>query len=192
MISLTAVYSSITFYALSTHPAQAFIGLQVSSSTGLSGYADNSTVAVGQTLNWTLSISNRMGSAQFVLIIARLENATLTPPSTSSPAATSPEIVTLQRIVGDSEVANVSFTWTLDSLNQTSSGVFYPNLTVIGQSTQSSVGAIGGENFRWIFELWTYDLTCGTPLSNGCFHYGYGSQTSPEGVWLQVWFNAKA
>lgn len=191
MISLTAVYSSVTFYALSVHPAQAFIGLEMSSPTGLSGYTDNSTVAVGQTLNWTLLVSNRMGSAQFVLIIARLENETLPSPSTSSPAASSPEIVTVQRIVGDGEVANVSFTWTLDSLNQTSSGLFYPNLTVIGQSIQSSVGAVGGENFRWIFELWTYDLTCGTALSNGCFHYGYGTQTSPEGEWLQVWFNAK-
>lgn len=190
-ISLGAVYSSITFYTLSAHPSQAFIGLQVITSTGLAGYVGNSTVSTGQSLNWTLSISNNMGSAQFVLIIARLENATLTAPSTSSPAATSPQVATLQRFIGDGDNANVSFTWTLDSINQTSSGVFYPNMTVMGQTIQSTVGADGGQNFRWVFELWTYDLTCGTALSNGCFHYGYGSQNSPEGVWLQIWFNAQ-
>jgi hypothetical protein len=191
MISLSAVYSSITFYALSNHPSQAFMGLEAISPKGLGGYVENSTVSTGQTLNWTISISNRMGSAQFVLIIARLENVTLTPPSTTSPAAGSPQVATIERFVGDGDTSNVTFTWTLDSINQTSSGLYYPSLTVMGQPIQSAVGSVGGENFRWIFELWTYDLACGDPLSNGCFHYGYGPQTSPEGEWLQIWFNAQ-
>ena len=194
VICLAAIYSSIVYYVMSPGPTQSFMGLGVFSHDGLSGYtpASNSTVHPGQTVNWTLSVTNRMGSAQFIMIIVRLENASMTAPTSTTPSIGLPEIATPHKFIGDGETANVTFNWTINSASQ-SGKLVYLNLTVNGRQSQtsSSVGAVAGLDFRWVFELWTYDLSfpCGDPLAPGCFHYGYGPQTSPTGCWLQVWFN---
>ncbi len=174
---------SVTYYALSPKPSQSFMGLGIYSRSSLQGYTtpiSNSTVTAPQTFNWTITVSNDMGSAQFVMIIARIANSTPTSPTTTTPSALFPNVTTPEVIVGDGETSNIDFNWTLDSTNQT--GVFtYLTLSVNGQQNIHTQGR-SGQGFRWIFELWTYDLSTGT------FHYGYGPQSSAEGVWLQIWF----
>lgn len=192
VISLGAIFSSVAFFLTSPRPSQAFMGLGVFSQAGLLEYvpAANSTVSVGQPLNWTLSITNRMGTAQFAMIIVKLENSTLQPPTSTSPSPVPLEISTPERFIADGDTSNITFSWIVQSTNQTG-GLVYLNLAVNGQQSPAakSIGAVSGESYRWIFELWTYDISCGSSLSNGCFHYGFGPLSSPTGSWLQVWFN---
>ncbi len=179
LISFAAVFSSATFYILSPSASQPFMAMGIYSQE-LLGYtqpATNSTVVAGNRLNWTLTVTNNMGSAQFVMLVARIANSTL-PSSNSTTPSNFPEIVTPELFLGDGETSNVNFTWTLQSVTPQSGGRLLLNLTVQGQPV-----TIAGDNFRFIFELWTYDFVC------SCFHYGYGPQNASTGVWLQVWFN---
>ncbi len=178
---------SVTYYALSPKPSQQFMGLGIYSRTSLQGYAtpaSNSTVTPPQTLNWTIAVSNDMGSAQFVMIVARIANSSLASPSTIKPSTSFTNVTAPEVIVGDGETSNIDFNWTLDSTNQTG-GFTFVTLSVNGEQNIYARG-VTGQGFRWIFELWTYDLSTGT------FHYGYGPQSSAEGVWLQIWFNVPA
>jgi hypothetical protein len=195
-ICFSAVSSSITFYILSPRASQQFIDLGISSNNALQGFVPNSTLHAGTTLNWTLTVTNRMGSTQFVEIIARIANSTLAPPNITTPATWfTVEIASLVQFVGNGDTANLQFTWTLRNVTQASQpNQVYLTIQTPGQPSMNSapVGALFGQNFRIIFELWTYDLSCGSLLSTGCFHYGYGPQAAPTGSWLQIWFNAQS
>ena len=186
-VSLTAIFSSVTFYATSAKPSQSFIGLGVYSQRGLQDYIPNSnlTIVPGQTLNWTFEITNRMNRAEFVMIITRIgSNSTLSANSTT-PATTLPQLGATEQFINDGETSRINFNWTIESSYRTA-GLTYLNVSINGQPSISSapVGTASGRNFRLIFELWTFD-----PVS-GSFQYGYPGQTSQVGVWLQVWFNA--
>jgi len=186
-ISLTVIFSSATFYVMSGKPSQPFIGLGVSSPTGLQRYIpSNLSVPVGQTLNWTIAVTNRMNKAEFVMIIVRVgtNSSTLTPNATA-PSTTFPEIGRTDQFVNDGETSGINFTWIIQSSYQTG-GLTYLNISMNGQSAVSSapVGTVSGRDFRLIFELWTFDT------ASGSFQYGYPGLNSQVGVWLQVWFNA--
>lgn len=186
-VSLTAIFSSLTFYAMSAKPSQSFIGLGLYSQKGLQGYIPNSnlTVALGQTLNWTFAIANRMNKAEFVMIITRIGGNSTLGANATTPATTLPQIGATEQFINDGETSRINFNWTVESSYQIA-GLTYLDVSIDGQPTVSSapVGTASGRNFRLIFELWTFD-----PVS-GSFNYGYPGQTSQIGVWLQVWFNA--
>lgn len=186
-VSLTAIFSSVTFYAMSAKPSQSFIGLGVYSQRGLQGYIPNSnlTVVPGQTLNWTFAITNRMNKAEFVMIITRIGSSSTLSANATTPAPSLPQLGATEQFINDGETSRPSFNWTIDSRYQ-NAGLTYLNVSINGQPSVSSapVGTGSGRNFRLIFELWTFD-----PVS-GSFQYGYPGQTSQVGVWLQVWFNA--
>jgi uncharacterized membrane protein len=186
-ICLTAIFTSLTFYATSAKPSQPFIGFGVTSQTGLQAYfpSSNFSVPVGQPLNWTFTVTNRMNKAEFVRIIVRVGNSSTPTPNATTPSTTLPEIGRTEQFVNDGETSRINFTWTIQSRYQTA-GLTYLNISMNRQSEVSSapVGTVSGRNFRLIFELWTFD----TP--SGVFGYGYPGLNSQVGVWLQVWFNA--
>jgi hypothetical protein len=186
-VSLTAIFSSVTFYAMSTKPSQSLIGFGVYSQSGLQGYIPDSnlTVPTGQALNWSFAITNRMNKAEFVLIIARIGNSSTPTPNGTTPSTTLPELGRMERFVNDGSTSRINFNWTIVSSNQ-NSGLVYLNVSINGQPSVSSapVGSKPGGYFRLIFELWTFDT------GSGSFQYGYPAQTSQVGSWLQVWFKA--
>src|SRR2546428_12578532 len=106
-VSLTAIFSSVTFYAMSAKPSQAFIGLGLYSQRGLQGYVPNSnlTIATGQTLNWTFAVTNRMNKAEFVLIITRIGNYSTPSPNATTPSPPFQNFGTTERFINDGETS---------------------------------------------------------------------------------------
>ncbi len=186
-ISLATIFTSATFYIISPKPALSYMGFGVYSQQGLQGYVpSNITIAPPQTLNWNLTVANRTGREQFIMVIVRLGNSTTFSPNVTSPATPLPELGRIDRFVSDGETSDINFTWTVESTNQTGAVVFL-NLRINGQSVSSApVGAVSGLDFRLIFELWTFDL------SSGSFQYGYPGEFAQIGTWLQVWFSTSA
>ncbi len=186
-ISLATIFTSATFYIISPKPTQSYMGFGVYSQQGLQGYVPgNMTITPPQTLNWNLTVTNRTGREQFIMVIVRIGNSTTFSPNVTSPATPLPELGRLDRFVGDGETSNINFTWTVESTNQTGDLVFL-NLQINGQSVSSApIGSVSGSNFRLIFELWTFDL------SSGSFEYGYPGEFAQIGTWLQVWFSTSA
>jgi len=186
-LSLTTIFTSATFYIISPKPIQSYMGFGIYSQQGLQGYVPgNMTITPPQTLNWNLTVANRTGREQFLMVIVRIGNSTTFSPNVTSPATPLPELGRLDRFVGDGETSNINFTWTVESTNQTGDLVFL-NLQINGQSLSSApIGSVLGSNFRLIFELWTFDL------SSGSFEYGYPGEFAQIGTWLQVWFSTSA
>ena len=186
-LSLTTIFTSATFYIISPKPVQSYMGFGIYSQQGLQGYVPgNMTITPPQTLNWNLTVANRTGREQFLMVIVRIGNSTTFSPNVTSPATPLPELGRLDRFVGDGETSNINFTWTVESTNQTGDLVFL-NLQINGQSVSSApIGSVSGSNFRLIFELWTFDL------SSGSFEYGYPGEFAQIGTWLQVWFSTSA
>ena len=187
-VSLTAIFSSVTFYAMSAKPSQSFIGFGLYSQRGLQGYIPNSnlTVPTRQALNWTFAVTNRMNMAEFVVIITRIGNSTTPTPNATTPSTSTTlqkELGRTEQFINDGATSRINFTWTIVSSHQTA-GMVYLNVSINGQSTVSSAPVVTGPGgyFRLIFELWTFD-----PAS-GSFQYGYPGQFSQVGVWLQIWF----
>ena len=178
----------------------------VYSQTGLRQYLPipNSTVSLGQAVNWTLVVTNYMGSPQLVMIVPRIGNSSLTaltPPKSSNcspsangtdPASCFPQLSSISRFVGNGETSRFSFNWTPESVTN-QSGRLFLTLQENGENvTSAPVGAFSGGSFRWIFELWTFNQDCNDPTALSCYHYGFGPQNSSIGSWLQIWFNIQS
>ncbi len=186
LISFTIIYASVTFFLLSPRASQPFIGFGVYSADGtLSDYLPGSGVSVvaNETLSWHFQIANRMGSIQWVQVRFRLGNLTTSSPNELDPASSVPAVGTVERFIADEDTAAINFTWRVISKNQTN-GVSFPLVQINnGPPALSQVGASQGRGFRFMFELWTYNL------DSGEFQYGWMSGGSVYGSWLQVWFD---
>jgi hypothetical protein len=183
--SFSLVFSSFAYYSLSRPPAQEFIAWGVFSPSGtLSNYfsGGEANVTVGKTLTWHFAITNEMGSIQYVRVVYRLGNSTSPSPNATSPAGSVPELGSTEVFVPNSRTAVLNYTWKIAS-NYTQGGLVFMNLNINGQSISPRVGTVGGQKFRFFFELWTYDTV------SGSFEYGYKGSSSRIGSPLQLWFN---
>ena len=191
--AFSIAYSSATFYILSQLPSQPFIAMGVFSPEGvLSGYSSGTAVSItpNNVQNWYLQVTNKMGSVQYVRVVYRLGNATTPNPTSIQPSSTSCilELVApynclySETFIPNGKTASLNFTWAILSENQNGS-VTHLNMSINGRQFSSPVGAGLGRDFRFIFELWAYDLP------SNSFQYGWQGQPSRVGEWLQVWFN---
>ena len=183
--SFSLVFSSFAYYNLSHPPAQQFIAWGVFSPSGtLSNYFSGAeaNVTVGKTLNWHFAIANEMGSIQYIRVVYRLGNNTSANPNATSPAGSVLQLGSSEIFVPNARTALLNFTWSITS-NSSQGRLVFINLNINGQPISPSVGAVGGQRFRFLFELWTYDV------ASNSFEYGYKGPGSWIGSPLQVWFN---
>jgi len=184
--SFSLVYSSVAYYSLSRPPSQEFIAWGIFSPSGsLSNYFSGAgaNVSVGQTLDWHFAITNQMGSIQYVQIVYRLANGTSPNPNATVPASIVPQLGNRSVFIPNGRTAFVNFTWSVTS-KSSQGGMIFINMRINGQQVSPPVGAVGGQRFRFFFELWTFDI------ASNSFQYGYKGQSSRVGVPLQVWFNS--
>ncbi len=186
--SFSLVYSSVAYYSLSRPPFQEFMAWGVFSPSGtLSTYFSGASanVAVGQTQNWHFAITNQMGSIQYVQVVYRLANSTSADPNATVPGSAVPQLGNRSIFIPNAQTAFVNFTWSIFSRSPPSpGGMVFITMSINGQQVSPPLGAVGGERFRFFFELWTYDVP------SNSFQYGYQAQSSRVGVPLQVWFNS--
>jgi len=184
--SFSVVYSSIAYYTLSKPPAQEFMAWGVFSPGGsLSNYFSGSeaNVTVGKSLSWHFAVTNRMGSIQYAQIVYRLGNSTSVSPNATVSGDAVPQLGNSSIFIPNEQTALMNFTWSIAS-SISRGGLIFLNMTINGKQVTTSVGAVGGQRFRFFFELWTFDV------ASNSFQYGYKVQNSRVGVPLQVWFNS--
>ena len=184
--SFSVVYSSIAYYTLSKPPAQEFMAWGVFSPGGsLSNYFSGSeaNVTVGKSLSWHFAVTNRMGSIQYAQIVYRLGNSTSASPNATVSGDAVPQLGNSSIFIPNEQTALMNFTWSIAS-RISRGGLIFLNMTINGKQVTTSVGTVGGQRFRFFFELWTFDV------ASNSFQYGYKVQNSRVGVPLQVWFNS--
>ena len=185
--SFSLVYSSVAYYSLSRLPSQEFMAWGIFSPSGsLSNYFSGAgaNITVGQTLDWHFAITNQMGSIQYVQVVYRLANSTSPHPNATVPASIVPQLGNSSVFIPNGRMAFVNFTWSVTS-KSSQGGMIFINMRINGQQVSPPLGAVGGQRFRFFFELWTFDI------DSSSFQYGYQAQSSRVGVPLQVWFNSR-
>lgn len=179
------IYSTVAYVSTTPRPKEQFFQFYVLG--GKYGYypSDNPNISLNMPIHWHLGVSNSMGSAQYVLVKAKLGNVTLQPPNeTNVTPANLPTLIEFNRILLDNEVWETSFTWEITNIHVEDEMAFL-TLSINNKTiTIQNVGAKNGENFRFIFELWTLDK------ENGNHIFGWKTQGQHRTAWLQVWFNA--
>jgi hypothetical protein len=191
VIIATIVTSSAAYLVLNPPPTEQFFAMWVLGAKGLAEdyYPNNnSTLAVGEQVNWTLGVYNHMGSLQYVIVRVKLLNSTTSSPDeltgTPSPA---PEVSEFSRILVDNETWSIPFVWQLVNLTQQGSTVIVTEMSINQTLFSGNLGsAVSGNNFRLVFELWYYDE------NSGDVSFSWNSGGSQHSVWTQIWFNATA
>ena len=151
----------------------------------LSNYFSGSeaNVTVGKSLSWHFAVTNRMGSIQYAQIVYRLGNSTSASPNATVSGDAVPQLGNSSIFIPNEQTALMNFTWSIAS-RISRGGLIFLNMTINGKQVTTSVGTVGGQRFRFFFELWTFDV------ASNSFQYGYKVQNSRVGVPLQVWFNS--
>jgi hypothetical protein len=155
-----------------------------SESGSLSAYTGGFRLPIteNQTMTWSLEVVNKMGTVQFVRLQYKIGNSTTETPNSTSPADNAPIVGKLEAFIASGDPRRFEFTWAVLRKVQ-SGGTVYLDMAVNGTTISPPVGAVSGKSFRFMFELWTFDL------DTDSFQYGWQQESSRVGSWLQVWFD---
>jgi hypothetical protein len=186
-VFLVSIFATVAFYATTAKPGQPFMAFGVYSSQGaLSAYTgSNLTVNINEQIDWSLHVTNEMGTIQFVQVVPRIGNTTSNAPNATTPSAVPPtlkSLVNLTMFVPEGVTAVMSFDWRIVAINERG-GLDYISLNIDGQLVNSTVGTPPSYQLRFFFELWTFNE------SSSIFEYGWQGVDSRVSSWLQVWFN---
>lgn len=191
-ISATIIFSMLAYVAVTPRPKEQFFQLYVLGETRAAERYypnDNPNIAAGQLVKWYLGATDFMGSVQYVVIRVKLGNSTTEAPDNvnymPSPA---PVLQEFRRVLMDNETWEFPFTWTIEEIhedgNMTYTSVLVINVENGVEVRSGQVSALKGRNFRFIFELWTFD-----PLTENLI-FGWSAGGERKVAWLQMWFNA--
>jgi len=187
-VCVTIVFSALTYMALTPRPREQFFQIYVLGENRMAEryYPDNNpNISVWREVKWYGGVTNFMGAVQYVVVKAKLGNSTIMPPSergsTPSPA---PVLLESRRVLTHNETWEFPFFWTIREVRSVGGTTELVLLEVNGALIgDRRVSAVGGRNFRIIFELWTLDEESGNEV------FGWRAGAERRVAWLQVWFN---
>jgi len=183
------VASTLAYVALNPRPEEQFFANWILGSEGMAEHYypnDDPNIGLREEVRWTLGVYNHMGSLQYVVLRVKLLNSTMHSPNDAlgqpSPA---PLVLEFARVLVNNETWSIPFVWEI--LNSTVTG---GHVTITGLSiNQTSLtghfaSAVSGYNFRFIFELWSYDT------NTNDLTFSWRTDGEVRSVWTQIWFNA--
>lgn len=146
---------------------------------------ENSTVRLGEQVNWTLNVYNDMGTLEYVVVRVKILNSSLPGPNdtlgTPSPVQS---ILEFRHILVSNETWSTNFVWQIENITREGDSLLLSSLLLNGVRNSGSLAAAkGGHNFRFVFELWFYDT------STNQLEFFYRSQNTQYVVWDEIWFN---
>ncbi len=187
----TLIASSVAYVVLYPPPSEQFFAMWILGSEGMAEHyypGDDPNLRVGEEVNWTLGIYNHMGSLQYVVVHVKLLNSTTASPDevkgTPSPV---PQIMEFTRVLADNETWSTPFNWKIENLALRGRSLVLTGLSINrNHLTGDFVAAVSGFNYRFVFELWFYDL------GSNDLAFSWDAGGAKHSVWTQIWFNATA
>lgn len=182
------VLTTAVFVTTTPRPRDDFFQLYVLGNKGLAAnYFPGSSlgnISVGAQDNWTLNVINKFSSVQLVQVLVKLGNISSSfPISNQSRPADLPVVTSFLGTLEPNETWQIPFQWRVSSFT-TNSNLYYLSLKINNEAYAASVPAINGEDFRFIFELWS----ASAPSTNS-LHFGWNDNGEMEAAWLQIYFN---
>lgn len=185
----TVITSAVAYMYLNPRPGESFFAMWILGSGGMAEHYypnDNPNLALGQDVKWTIGVYNHMNSLQYVVLRVKLLNATIASPNdtagTPSPVA---PLLELRRVMVDNETWSFPFVWNIQNYTLQSGNVLITELALNQTLIRGELArAVQGYNFRFVFELWSYDSTTQSLV------FSWQSEAVVRSVWTQIWFNA--
>ncbi len=150
------------------------------------GYYPNGdpNLEIGEDVEWHLMLFNRMGRAQLVSARIKLLNSTQSPPNsqTHDPSARE-SLLEINRLLLNNETWTTPLAWNIVEVIPDGDRVRIRAISFNGETSEVDVVSKGGNNFRIVIELWSYDL------DSEEFEYPWKSGTELRSAWNQIWFN---
>ena len=146
----------------------------------------NSNISQAESVTWYVSVTDLRGLVQFVEIRVKLGNQSLSSPDdlkgTPSPA---PVVANFRQFIQDNQTWEIPFVWEISNISSLEGSTRISQLEINNAIYPlQDVSANNGQNFRLIFELWTWSEDAAS------FQFGWFSGSEHRVAWLQVWFNA--
>lgn len=181
--------SSVAYVTLFPFTSQPYFAMWVLGSNGLAeNYypGNNPNVRIGEQINWTIGVYNKMGALEYVVVRVKLLNSTMLSPddSTATPSP-APTIYEFRHVLLNNETWMAPFLWRVSNLTTQGQSLAVSGILLNGAPYSGILAvAVGGLNFRFVLELWFYDVQ----TNQLKYSWQYGS--AQYSVWNQVWFNA--
>ncbi len=145
--------------------------------------SENSTVALGSTVNWYIYLHNHMESPQEVIVRVKLLNSTMAiPDDQENEAAPYLSYTELQLSLSNNETSLVPFTWSVVDLVSRDDSMVITSLMVNDVSVETNVSTLSNSFFRMVFELWVYDV------SSSEYRFGWNSSEGFDSSSLHIGF----
>jgi uncharacterized membrane protein len=146
---------------------------------------NNPEILVGEPINWYLGVTDNTSTMQLVSIVVKIGNQTISTPDdqngTDSPA---PILTEYARFIIDNDTWEIPFVWSVSNATMNAGSTYITRLQVNNQTYPIPTwSAKNGDNFRIIFELWTWQT------DNNTFEFGWNIEGQHRVAWLQVSFN---
>jgi len=189
VVVATLVTSGIAYAFLYPPSSERFFAMWILGSEGLAEHYfpdDDPNLGMAEEVDWTLGVYNHMGSIQYVVVRVKLLNSTIAGPDdvSGTPSPVSP-ILEFTRVLADNETWFIPFAWRIESLSSGDSNTVLTALSINQVPFNGQlVSAVSGFNYRFVFELWFYDV------ASGDLAFSWRSDRSSHSVWTQMWFNA--
>ena len=185
----TVITSAVAYTYLNPRPGENFFAMWILGSGGMAEHYypnDDPNLAVGQDVKWTIGVYNHMNSLQYVILRVKLLNATIASPNdtagTPSPVA---PLLEFRRVLVDNETWSFPFVWDIENFTLQTGNVVITELAFNQTLVRGELArAVHGYNFRFVFELWSYDSTAQSLV------FSWQSEAIVRSVWTQIWFNA--
>ena len=149
---------------------------------------NNPNLIPGERVDWNLGVYNHMSALEYVVVRVKLLNESQVSPNEQTGVA-SPvsEIFEFARILTDNETWTIPFPFVIIGTVNTNGVVLITKLAINGTLISGNLAqAVGGFDFRFVFELWFYDE------GTSSLTFSWPTPTSTYSVWTQEWFNVTA
>lgn len=145
---------------------------------------DDPNLEIGEDFEWHLMLFNRMGRAQLVSARIKLLNSTQSPPDSQTHNPSAGELLLeINRLLLNNETWTTPLVWDIAKAIPEGEGIRIRAISFNGETREVDVASRGGNNFRIVIELWSFDL------DSGEFEYPWKSGDELRSAWNQIWFN---
>lgn len=187
-ILLLVIFETLVYVATTPRPQEQFFQIYLLGTNHMAAdyYPNNdSSIRTGELVNWYLGVTNSMGSVQLIAVRTKLGNSTINAPNdTQASPSPAPFVTEFRQFMENNETWEFSFVWEILSVSTAQGSTRIVALQVNNQTVLlSDPSARNGYDFRFVFELWTWD----TDLAN--FQFGWFAPIEHRVAWLQIWFN---